>query len=153
MSSSPVEFSIAPRSASADPFRDRRPPWSEDAERAVLAAMLLSVEAIITAGELVAEDMFYRESHRRLFRAIDPLEHQTQIDYGGIEALSAKQREKIEAQWDRAAREVLAPERLALYMATKDPLYKQAQLMAMQYGLNGKAVQALHAALRRAAAA
>jgi hypothetical protein len=84
------------------------------------------------------------DEFRRLFRAIDPLEHQTQIDYGGIDALSTKQREQIEAQWDRAAREVLAPERLALYLATKDPLYKQAQLMATQYGLNGKAVQALH---------
>ncbi len=70
MSSSPVEFSIAPRSASADAFRDRRPPWSEDAERAVLAAMLLSQEAIVTAAELVTEDMFYREGHRRLFRAM-----------------------------------------------------------------------------------
>jgi replicative DNA helicase len=93
MSSSPVEFSIAPRSASADPFRDRRPPWSEDAERAVLAAMLLSVEAIVTAGELVTEDMFYREGHRRLYRAmmavhnagavVDPLTLANELDQRG----------------------------------------------------------------------
>ena len=70
MSSSPVEFSIAPRTASADPFRDRRPPWSEDAERAVLAAMIMSPDAIVTVSELLTEDMFYREGHRRLFRAM-----------------------------------------------------------------------------------
>ena len=70
MSSSPVEFSIAPRATNVDPFKDRRPPWSEDAERAVLAAMILSVDAIVTVAELVTEDMFYREGHRRLFRSM-----------------------------------------------------------------------------------
>jgi len=72
MSSSPVEFSIA-RKGPPDAFADRRPPWSEDAERAVLAAMLLSGEAIVTALELVTEDMFYREGHRRLFRSMQAL--------------------------------------------------------------------------------
>ena len=75
MSSSPVEFSIAPKSAPVDAFRDRRPPWSEDAERAVLAAMMLAGDAIITASELVSEDMFYREGHRRLFRAMMAINH------------------------------------------------------------------------------
>jgi hypothetical protein len=81
---------------------------------------------------------------RKFFRAIDPLEHRTQIDYGGPETLSTKQREQLESQRDRAARESLTPEHFAQYMSTKDPLYKQAQLMAMQYGLNGRAVQPLH---------
>jgi replicative DNA helicase len=72
MSSSPVEFSIA-RKGPPDAFADRRPPWSEDAERAVLAAMLLSGDAIVTVMELVTEDMFYREGHRRLFRAMSSL--------------------------------------------------------------------------------
>lgn len=72
MSSSPVEFSIA-RKGPPDAFADRRPPWSEDAERAVLAAMLISGDAIVTALELVSEDMFYREGHRRLFRSMSSL--------------------------------------------------------------------------------
>ncbi len=72
MSSSPVEFSIA-RKGPPDVFADRRPPWSEDAERAVLAAMLLSGDAIVTALELVTEDMFYREGHRRLFRSMQAI--------------------------------------------------------------------------------
>ncbi len=92
MSSSPVEFSIA-RKGPPDAFADRRPPWSEDAERAVLAAMLLSGDAIVTVMELVTEDMFYREGHRRLFRSmaslanggavVDPLTLSNELDQRG----------------------------------------------------------------------
>jgi replicative DNA helicase len=69
MSSSPAEYSIAPPAA-RDPFKDRKPPWSEDAEQAVLGAMLLDADAIVRAVELVDETMFYREGHRRVFRAM-----------------------------------------------------------------------------------
>ena len=58
------------------------------------------------------------DEFRKFFRAIDPLEHRIQIDYGGPEALSAKQREQLEAQRDRAAREVLTPEHFTQYMST-----------------------------------
>ena len=84
------------------------------------------------------------EEFRKLFRAIDPLEHRVQVDYGGPEVLSAKQREQLEAQHDRAARESLTPEHFKQYLAAKEPLFKQAQLLAGNYGLNGKAVQPLH---------
>jgi len=67
MSSSPVEYSIAPP---RDVYRDRRPPYSEDAEQAVIAAMLLDQDAILRAGEHVDDTMFYREGHRRIFRAM-----------------------------------------------------------------------------------
>ena len=36
----------------------------------MLAAMMISVDAIITVAELLTEDMFYREGHRRLFRSM-----------------------------------------------------------------------------------
>lgn len=52
-----------------DPYKDRRPPWSEDAERAVLGAMLLDADAVMRAAEHVDDSMFYREGHRRVFRA------------------------------------------------------------------------------------
>jgi hypothetical protein len=84
------------------------------------------------------------DEFRKIFHTIDPFEHQMQLDYGGPEALSQKQREQFEAQRDRAIREALAPERYIQYMATKDPLFKQAQLTAMQYGMNSKAVQHLY---------
>jgi replicative DNA helicase len=67
MSSSPSEYSTPPL---RDPFRDRRPPYSEDAEQAVLSAMLMDQDAIARATEHVDETMFYAERHRRVFRAI-----------------------------------------------------------------------------------
>jgi replicative DNA helicase len=70
MSSSSVEYSIAPPSLSRDPFRDRQPPYSEDAEQAVLSAMLMDQDAIVRAAELVDDSMFYAERHRRIFRAM-----------------------------------------------------------------------------------
>jgi hypothetical protein len=84
------------------------------------------------------------EEFRKVFRAIDPIEHQVQLEYGGPEALSQKQREQMDAQRDRAIREALSPQRYQQYLATKDPLYRQAQMLAAQYGLNGKAVQPIY---------
>ncbi|MBA3340430.1 MAG: replicative DNA helicase [Gemmatimonadaceae bacterium] len=68
MSSSPVEFSIAP--PSRDPYSERRPPYSEDAEQAVLSAMLMDADAVLRAAEHVDDTMFYREGNRRIFRAM-----------------------------------------------------------------------------------
>ena len=71
MSSSPVEFSISPTHApTRDPYRDRRPPYSEDAEQAVLSAMLIDQDAVLRAVEYVDDTMFYAERHRRIFRAM-----------------------------------------------------------------------------------
>jgi replicative DNA helicase len=69
MSSSPVEFSIAPP-APRDPYRDRRPPYSEEAEQAVLSAILMDRDAIMRAAEYVDDSMFYAERHRRIYRAM-----------------------------------------------------------------------------------
>jgi replicative DNA helicase len=52
------------------PYGDRRPPYSEDAEQAVLAAMMMDTDAIMRAAEFVDDTMFYREAHRRIFRAM-----------------------------------------------------------------------------------
>jgi replicative DNA helicase len=69
MSSSPVEFSIAPPAA-RDPYRDRRPPYAEDAEQAVLSAMLMDQDAVMRAAETLDDSMFYAERHRRIYRAM-----------------------------------------------------------------------------------
>jgi replicative DNA helicase len=68
MSSSLAEFSTA--RPARDPYKERQAPWSEDAEQAVLSAMLLDADAIMRASEIVEADMFYREGHRRIFRAM-----------------------------------------------------------------------------------
>ena len=67
-----------------------------------------------------------------------------QVDYGGAEALSPKQRQELESQRERAMKETLSPERYAQYLATKDPLYQQALAMATQSGLSTKAVPPLY---------
>lgn len=69
MSSSPVEYSIAPPPA-RDPYKDRRPPYSEDAEQAVLSAMLMDQDAVMRAVERVDDTMFYAERNRRIYRAM-----------------------------------------------------------------------------------
>src|SRR4051812_37980816 len=69
MSSLPAEYSIAP-SLARDPYRDRRPPYSEDAEQAVLSAMLIDQDAVLRAAEHVNDTMFYAERHRRIYRAM-----------------------------------------------------------------------------------
>jgi replicative DNA helicase len=74
--------SVSPDSSSiADTYTGRAVPWSQEAEQAVLGAMLLDQDAALLATELVQDDMFYREGHRRLFRAMVGLvEHRTVID-------------------------------------------------------------------------
>ncbi|NJD19247.1 MAG: replicative DNA helicase [Gemmatimonadetes bacterium] len=49
---------------------DRTPPYSMEAETAVLGGMLIDREAVSRAIEHVNESMFYRESNRRLYRAM-----------------------------------------------------------------------------------
>jgi len=76
MSESPASSSIA------ETFSTRSAPWSNDAEQAVLGAMLLDQDASLSAAQLLTDDMFYREAHRRLFRAMVALtERRTVIDH------------------------------------------------------------------------
>ena len=67
MSSSLVDSSMA---SANEPNGDRRPPYSEEAETAVLGAMLMDQDAILRATEHVDDTMFYRERNRRIFRAM-----------------------------------------------------------------------------------
>jgi replicative DNA helicase len=62
--------------------RARGAPWSNEAEQAVLGAMLLDQDAALRAVELLDDTLFYREAHRRLFRAIKRLvERRVVIDH------------------------------------------------------------------------
>lgn len=70
MSSLLDEYSTASPNQGRDPYRDRRPPYSEDAEQAVISAMLIDQDAVLRAVEHVDDTMFYAERHRRIFRAM-----------------------------------------------------------------------------------
>ncbi|HEX9165999.1 MAG TPA: replicative DNA helicase [Gemmatimonadales bacterium] len=66
--------SVSPASYSAiDAATGRTPPWSPEAEQAVLGAMLIDQDAALRAVELLRPEMFYREAHRRLFRVMSTL--------------------------------------------------------------------------------
>ena len=75
--------SVSPDSSStADPYVGRTAPWSAEAEQAVLGAMLLDQDAALRAAEQLDDSMFYREGHRRLFRAMLALtERRVVIDH------------------------------------------------------------------------
>lgn len=65
----PPETLTAP-SATAEAGYDRRPPFSAEAEVSVLGGMLIDRDAVARAIEHVNDSMFFRESHRRLFRSM-----------------------------------------------------------------------------------
>jgi replicative DNA helicase len=76
---SPVPTSLT-RAATAA-FAERRPPYSLEAEMSVLGGMFLDADAVVKAIEVVDDSMFYREGHRRLYRAMVRLwEHGEVID-------------------------------------------------------------------------
>lgn len=60
---------ITPPSAPSA-FADRTPPYSAEAEMAVLGGMLIDQDAVVKAVEVVDDTMFHREAHRRLFRSL-----------------------------------------------------------------------------------
>ncbi|MGE5142251.1 MAG: replicative DNA helicase [Acidobacteriota bacterium] len=60
-------------------FPGRKAPWSNDAEQAVLAAMLLDQDAALKAAELLDDAMFYKEAHRILFRAMVTLTEKSDV--------------------------------------------------------------------------
>jgi replicative DNA helicase len=54
----------------APPEYDRQPPYSLEAEVAVLGGMLIDNDAVPKAVEVIDDSMFYREANRRLFRGM-----------------------------------------------------------------------------------
>ena len=60
-------------------YAGRRAPWSNEAEQAVLGAMLLDQDASLKAAELLDDSMFYKEAHRILFRAMVSLTERNDV--------------------------------------------------------------------------
>jgi len=68
----------APQTASPE----KLPPQNLEAERSTLGAMLLEREAIGKVMEILTEETFYSEAHRRIFRAIvDLYDRNEPVDY------------------------------------------------------------------------
>ncbi|MBI1966688.1 MAG: replicative DNA helicase [Gemmatimonadetes bacterium] len=63
--------SVSPAVSSTErEYAGRQAPWSNEAEQAVLGAMVLDQDAALKAAELLDDTMFYREAHRLLFRSM-----------------------------------------------------------------------------------
>jgi hypothetical protein len=84
------------------------------------------------------------EEFRKIFRALDPIDHKMQLEYGSKEALSERQKERYERQRDAIIKEAIGPERFEAYLLTKDPLYHQAQMFALQYNAPSKAIMPIY---------
>lgn len=54
-------------------FMDRVPPQNIEAEQAVLGAVLLERDALVTALEILVPEDFYRQSHQRIFQVMADL--------------------------------------------------------------------------------
>lgn len=84
------------------------------------------------------------EEFRKIFRALDPILHQIQIDYGGASALSTRQRQDLDRQCEQAVREILTPERFRDYTLLKDPAFQRAAAQARQARLAPEARRKLY---------
>lgn len=81
-----------------EPLFDRVPPQNIEAEQAVLGAILLDSDAIVTAQEKIRAHDFYRSSHRLIFEAMVELaEEQEPIDLVTLTSLlrDKKQLEEV----------------------------------------------------------
>ncbi len=64
------------------PATDRLPPQNTDAERSLLASLLIDPEAITRVAGKIGADDFYREAHRAIFAAVTELSSRNQrADY------------------------------------------------------------------------
>ncbi|HEX5563330.1 MAG TPA: DnaB-like helicase N-terminal domain-containing protein, partial [Sporosarcina sp.] len=50
-----------------DPMLDRVPPHNNEAEQSVIGAIFLEPQALITAGEILIPEDFYRMAHQKIF--------------------------------------------------------------------------------------
>lgn len=78
------------------------------------------------------------EEFRKVFRAVDALEHRLQLEYGAVDSLSSRQREEFEREREEVIKKVLPPERYQRYLVGRYPLFRQAQLAVRRAGLADK---------------
>ena len=61
------------------------------------------------------------DEFRKIFRTLDPMDHQMQLQYGSKEAMSDKQKERYERQREDIVKETLGEQRFDRYLLVKDP--------------------------------
>jgi hypothetical protein len=84
------------------------------------------------------------EEFRKIFRAVDSLDHPMQLEFGSVDTMSAQQRARYERQRETAIREALGPGRYQARLLTRDPLYRQAQVFASQQNAPPQALMPIY---------
>jgi hypothetical protein len=74
------------------------------------------------------------EEFRNLFRARDPIEQHADLHYDGDDPAQIKRKQTLEAQREAAIQQTLGKERYATYKLYHDPVFRQSQITAEQYG-------------------
>lgn len=81
---------------------------------------------------------------RKVFRAVDPLEHPMQLEFGSLEAMSPEQRDRFQRQRQQAIREALGPDRFQQYLLAQDPAYQAAVAWARQRNAPPESVRPIY---------
>jgi hypothetical protein len=84
------------------------------------------------------------DEFRAIFRARDAIDNEIQLNYSGADAAAVKMRDELEKKRDAAVAAELGPDRSALYRATADPLFREAQFLAQQTGATPEKVLPLY---------
>jgi hypothetical protein len=84
------------------------------------------------------------DEFRAIFRARDAIDNDIQLNYSGNDPATAKMRADLEKKRDAAVAAALGPDRSALYQATADPLFREAQFLAQQSGATPEKVLPLY---------
>lgn len=80
------------------------------------------------------------EEFRNLFRAREALDLNAAVHYSGNDPASIRQRELIERQREDAMKQVLGPDRYAIYRYARDPLFNHARTSVEQIGAPAETV-------------
>ncbi|MDB6124603.1 MAG: hypothetical protein JWQ71_3596, partial [Pedosphaera sp.] len=84
------------------------------------------------------------DEFRNLFRALDPIDQQLQLNYTGVDATSVQQRAMLQKQRDDALRLALGPDRYREYQLARDSALREAVTAAQQAGAPSQAVQTVY---------
>jgi hypothetical protein len=76
------------------------------------------------------------EEFRSLFRTLDPLNQELQLNAGSADPATTARRQELERQRETALRELLGTERYEDYQLSQNPLYRQARELATQSGVS-----------------
>jgi hypothetical protein len=74
------------------------------------------------------------DEFRNLFRVRDSIEQQPEYFYAGDDAVMSRRKRDLNVQVDAAMKQSLGADRYATYKLNQDPVYRESQITAAQYG-------------------